>query len=377
MTRPKRILLGQLSCNGDILYATAVAKQIKQDFPGCHLTWAASSLYRPVLDGNPLVDEIWEIPVRTRAEIEPLWPTFAREAYRRKKRGEFDEVFLTQINPDNYRNFDGTVRASIFRGYPRPITVPVTPVLRLFPEEVERVRAFVTGTGFAAAEHRVLFESASTSNQSFVTPEFALETARAVLDNVPSAAFVLSSNIPVQSGDPRILDGSVVRFRENAELTKYCTLLVGCSSGVTWISTSDWATPLPMIQLLKRDTSVFASVLHDAEHFGLPTDGILEMTECPPSRLAECIGTVMRKGFPEAKARFHERIPVRLDFYFFTFIRAQLIAKRPLTILSSVRHVYHRYGWEPFGRFIKERARQIGGRIFRSLRSEDAKPGTV
>ncbi|HTX98465.1 MAG TPA: hypothetical protein VMG09_00455 [Bacteroidota bacterium] len=351
---PSRILLGQLSCNGDILYATTIARQIKKDFPGCHLTWAVASLYRRVLDGNPFVDEIWEIPARSRAEIEPLWPSFAREAKARKKRGEFDEVFLTQVNPDNYRNFDGTVRASIFRGYPRPITVPVTPVMRLFPDEVERVRELVTRTGFCSGEYRVLFEAASTSNQSFITPKFAHETATLVLQRLPGARFILSSDIPVRSDDPRIIDGSVVRFRENAELTRYSSLLVGCSSGITWLSTSDWATPLPMIQLLRRETSVFASVVHDAEHFGLPTEPILEMTECLPSRLAECIVLALSEGLPSAKAKFHERIPVRLNLYFFTFIRAQLIAKRPLTILSSLRHVYRRYGIRPFLRFARD-----------------------
>ncbi len=372
MNTPPRILLGQLSCNGDILYATAVARQIKQDYPGCHLTWAVSSAYRRVLDGNPLVDEVWEIPANSRAEIEPLWPGFAHEAYERKRRGEFDEVFLTQVNPDNYKNFDGTVRASIFRGYPRPITVPVTPVLRLFPEEVERVRDFVTRTGFMSAKYRILFESASTSNQSFVTPDFAIETAKAVLHLVPAAAFVLSSNIRAESSDPRIIDGSVVRFRENAELTKYCTLLVGCSSGVTWISTSDWATPLPMIQLLKRGTSVFASVLHDAEYFGLPTESILEMTDCTPEHLAACIAAALTEGFPAAKARFHERIPVFLDFYFFTFIRAQLIAMRPFTILSSIRHVYRRYGIRPFVRFLKEIVLRLPRLLARSNHSVES-----
>ena len=37
---PKKIILVQLYSNGDCLYATAVARQIKQDFPGSHLTWA-------------------------------------------------------------------------------------------------------------------------------------------------------------------------------------------------------------------------------------------------------------------------------------------------------------------------------------------------
>ncbi len=355
----ERVLLGQLSCNGDILYATAIARQIKEDFPGCHLTWAVASLYRPVLEGNPFVDALWEVPAKSRDDVERLWPEFARMAKERKRRGEFDRIFLTQISPGNYRNFDGTVRASIFRGYPRPVTVPVTPILRLRQEEVDHVREFTARTGFASAQHRVLFESASRSNQSFVTPEFALDTARRVLHQVPDAAFVLSSNIPISSDDRRIIDGSALTLRENAELTKYCSLLVGCSSGITWIATSDWATHLPTIQLLRRSTSVFASVLHDAEYFGLPTESILEMTDCSPAHLADCMTAVFSEGLPAAKKRFHERIPVRLDFYFFTFLRAQLRAMHPLTILSSLRHVYRRYGMKPFVRFVGDRFRRF------------------
>ncbi|MEQ1577992.1 MAG: hypothetical protein ABL894_10090, partial [Hyphomicrobium sp.] len=60
-----RILLGQLGSNGDCLYATTIARQIKKDFPGCHLTWAISSLCTRVLDNNPDVDEVWEVPVQS------------------------------------------------------------------------------------------------------------------------------------------------------------------------------------------------------------------------------------------------------------------------------------------------------------------------
>lgn len=49
----KRILLGQLGSYGDCLYATTVARQIKQDFPGSTLTWAVGSMYADVLDQNP------------------------------------------------------------------------------------------------------------------------------------------------------------------------------------------------------------------------------------------------------------------------------------------------------------------------------------
>ena len=59
----KNIALVHLASNGDILYATAIARQIKEiDFPNCNLTWVVSSSGKKILENNPYVDEIIEIP---------------------------------------------------------------------------------------------------------------------------------------------------------------------------------------------------------------------------------------------------------------------------------------------------------------------------
>ena len=124
-SKKKRVLIGQLGSFGDCLYATAVARQIKNDYPDCHLTWAIGSIYRSILEGNPYIDEIWEFPLSSRNDLLDLWQKFEDEANERKKRGDFDEIFLTQVFPNNLKNFDGTLRSSIFRAYNKPITVPV------------------------------------------------------------------------------------------------------------------------------------------------------------------------------------------------------------------------------------------------------------
>lgn len=363
MTKRTRILLGQLAAMGDCLYATAVARQIKADFPGCHLTWAVSSWCRQVIEENPFVDEIWEVPLHSVRDIHEAWPAFAREARARRRRGEFDRIFLTQIPPANYARFDGTIRASIFRGYGRPITVPVAPVIVLRPEEVAETRRFAAAAGLERRKHRVLFECASTSGQSFVTPAFATEVATRCLREEPDCAFVLSSTVQIRSGDPRIIDGSALRFRHNAELTRSCTLLVGCSSGITWLATSDWAAPLPMIQLLRRETSVFASVAHDAGHFGLPTEHILEMTDPAVENTVNCILTVFRSGFPAARARYHETLDLKLDFYVTVFLRSLVRNFHFLALCGSIRCVVQRYGFSPFIRFgadlIRGRVRRV------------------
>ncbi len=152
-----------------------------------------------------------------------------------------------------------------------------------------------------------------------------IEVSKRVLRNIPDAVVILSSNQKILSDDQRIIDGSDLSLRqENAEMSKYCDLFVGCSSGISWPCTSDWAKPLPMIQVLNRSMSVFASMYHDAEYFGLPTDRIIEMTDSSEERLAECITLCLSGSFHEAQEKYHERIPVELNRYIEKFMRSVL-----------------------------------------------------
>jgi hypothetical protein len=366
MNQPERILLGHLASFGDCLYATAVARQIKQDFPGCHLTWAVGSLYRSAIEENPYVDEVWEISLTDRSQIVPMWRTFVRMARERIRKGDFTKAFFTQVAPDNYQNFDGTVRSSVFRGYPGPITVPVNPVMHLRPEEIDTVRRFADAYTLGRWRHVVLFECASASGQSFVTPGYAFDAARIVVENVADSTVILSSNTRIATSHERIIDGSILSIRENAELSKYCTLLVGCSSGISWICTSDWAKPLPTIQVLRGVTSVFASMVCDAEYFRLPTSHIIEMTDSSREHLAACIISTLREPFSDVRAKFHQRIPVKLNFYFSTFFISILKQRQPVKAFRSVVHVWHRFGWHPFLEYFSDQFRSHGIARFRN-----------
>jgi hypothetical protein len=312
-----RILLGHLVSNGDCLFATTVARQIKADFPGCHLTWAIGSTCRAILAGNPDVDEVWEIalPGSPPRDFLEHWALFRAAAAARIARGEFDRAFYTQIVPDNEQLYDGMIRSTTLRGYRRPITVPLTPVLRLSSQEVERVRRYAEERGLPGCPRVVLFEFAPRSGQSDVTPELALELAREMVTQTPDARVILSSNLPVASGHPRIFDASGLSLRENAALTHYCTLLVGCSSGITWISTSEAAKPLPLVQLLKQDALWFNSVRRDFQHWGWPVDTIIEIEDGHAGRVPDCVRAIFSEGFATARTRFHEDIPANFRAY--------------------------------------------------------------
>ncbi len=292
---------------------------------------------RSILDENPHVDEVWEIPLTSIAEVAEVWPRFEREALERKNRGDFDEVFFTQIAPSNLHNYIGTIRSSILRAYPHPITVPVSPVVRLRADEIENVRLFAETHHLSDKTHVILFECSPKSGQSLVNPDFAIKVAQALIEKIPDVCVILSSNETVCTGNDRIVDASVLTLRENAELTKYCTLFIGCSSGISWLCTSDWAKPLPMIQLIKTDTIWFASVACDHEQIGLSTASIIEMSDYPADKVCQCVVTVLQDGFSTARRQFHEEI--KLSFDYFKAIQDHLLDQNKFE--NALSFLYH------------------------------------
>lgn len=334
---------------GDCLYATAIARQIKQDYPDCHLTWAISSLYRTIIDGNPFVDEIWEIPQSNVNNMSETWYLFQQEAMTKKRIGEYDEVFFTQVHPANFHNYDGTGRSSLFRGYPHPLTVSIQPVIRLYDTEVQNVKRFAAENHIEPQDSVVLFECSSTSGQSYVTPEFALQTVQWTAQKNNHIKFVLSSDKCISQQLPNIIDGSVLTFRENAELTHYCTLLVGCSSGISWLATSDWAKPIPQIQLLKKTTRMYASMLNDAKYFHLPTDHIIELVDAPPEHVSKILLCSFENGFDVARKQFQQEIPLKYDFYFSQIDYELLSKKMHLQAAQAIETAFVRYQYDKNG----------------------------
>jgi hypothetical protein len=343
ISHPK-ILLGHLGSFGDCLYATTVARQIKFDFPECHLTWGIGSIYASILDNNPYVDAIWEYSINTREELLTQWDAFKIESERKHYCGEFDEVFFTQVFPSNLRYFDGTLRSSIFRAYPVPITVPVEPVLLLSENEIQRVNEFATKHALGSSQHVILFECDPASGQSGLGVESAVALSEKLLTIHPELKVIMSSKTKIDRHSDRLIDGSCLSFRENAELMNHCSLLVGTSSGISWLSTSNWTKTLPCIQVLNFNMSVYASMTHDHEYFGLPTGHIIEIPDRHFDQVEKCVSMVIQEGFLEAKATYNCKVPVDFGFYFDS-LRFHAIRKRDIpALISSIRFTIQRYG---------------------------------
>ena len=340
-----RILLGQLGANGDCLYATILARQLRKDYPNSRIVWAISSQCVGLLANNPDIDEIWEVPISDWAEHELMWRVFEREAVRRYIRREFDHVLLSQIWPNNFQNFDGTVRPSILRSYGRPITVPIQNIIRLTEEEIGRVERFVKEQHLGDFEHRIVFECSSKSGQSFVTPDIAQNVVEHLYKLLPNATVIFSTHLPMTLEDKRSRYAGNLSLREIAHLTHHCSLFVGSAAGGTVAASSTAAKPVPMMQLLSSSASVLGSFAYDFEYFGITDRRVLEMTNEAPDMIATCIAMICREGIGAAMDRFGGRIPVRFDQYFYSIDLCLIRQHRYLDACRSLMITADRWGW--------------------------------
>jgi ADP-heptose:LPS heptosyltransferase len=311
MMEQKRILIVQLAALGDCLYVTALARQIKHDYPGCHLTWAISNRCSQVIQNNPYIDDIWEVFIEKMSDAAgDAWEETKKKAIEKKENGFYDHVFFTQICPDNFYNYDGTIRSTIFRSYPNPITVPVAPVIVLKNYEIENVDFFVKRFDLEKFKHVILFESSPGSNQSQVNNEFAYKISKKIVEKFEDSVIIITSHQKINSSHERIIDASSLTFRENAELSKYCNLLLGCSSGITWLLTSTWAKKIPTIQILKKRAVLyeFASVSYDLKFWGQQTDHIIEITKFEEGYIFDCVSMALTEGIERTREKYNENL---------------------------------------------------------------------
>lgn len=320
---PERVLLGQLNSYGDCLLATTVARQIKHDFPGSHLTWAIGSPYRSVLQGNPHVDEVWEWPISGPGQVADTWKAFETAAVESLRSGKYDRAYLTQVSPANLHHYDGTIRHAIFRAYPFPITVPVAPVIRLTEAELARVQHFAESHHLHEFQHVILFEAEPQSGQSPLDLKMAKSCASTLVREMGNAVALISSAKPVESGHDRIIDASELTFRENAELCRYCTLLVGGSSGISWLSTSEWTGKIATVQLADSGAIWSNPMSIDFGKSGLDSSLLIEIADGTEEQLQNCVSDIISMGFEDAKARHHR--PVESNYEGYPVIMSELL----------------------------------------------------
>lgn len=300
---PDKILLVQLYSNGDCLYATAVARQIKKDFPQCVLTWAISIVCKNIILNNPYVDEIMVIDSVAKND-EKAFRKFLFSVHQSKS---WNTIIVTQISGKNQAHYDGCIRSAIFRGYQFPLKGNVQPVLRLTTNENQNVVNFAQLHHLSNYRKVVLFEFAPLSGQSALTPAQAMEIAERLI--LMNAAVILSSANKITHLNPAIIDGSNLSIRETAGLTHFCSFLIGCSSGITWLSTSDAGKRLPMVQLLNPRANWINPISRDFSRFEIDDTGLIELYNFNTESVIECVNEAL-VDFEGTKRKYHQQLPL-------------------------------------------------------------------
>jgi ADP-heptose:LPS heptosyltransferase len=306
-----KILLVQLYSNGDCLYVTTVARQIKKDFPDCHLTWAIAAFCKDIIKHNPYVDDVLVVNEVPKNNVS-AFRKFRKKIFQQQKAGLWDKVIITSNVFNNQALYDGTIRGMILRAYPGKINVPFQPVLVLSQEEKSRVADFASKHRLAAYKNVILWEYAPQSGQSLLDFPMVKRVAEK-LTSKGDTCVILSAANSFEASE-KIIDASVLSVRENAELSQYCNLLIGSSSGITWLCTSSAGKLLPMVQLLNPKSPFLNAPSVDFNRYGIPTNQLIELIQYDEQKILYCVQAVLKDGVAAAKERYHQKIPT----YFIT-----------------------------------------------------------
>lgn len=355
---PKKILIILLNSNGDCLYGTVIAKQLKKiDYPGCHLTWAVNKKCKQSIENNPWIDVIWEIDTKkTITDIEE-WNSILILANEKKKRGDFDDIFCLQIQGDNILKFDGGIRSTIYKNYPHPISIFQQPEIYLHPEEIDRVAEFASKYNLSQYKHVVLIECGPESFTSNLHPKNILPILEELIQMHKDIGFILSSNKKINYSHNQIIDGSELSFRENAELTKYCHLFVGCSSGITWLTTTQWAKVLPKVILTNPKDFYSSSFIHDQRYADLTTENVIEIQtgKNDLKTIKETISLFTENKFFKAKELYHREFVLKNYKFVYRICKGLIMRGKLFAPINAFRNVCSRNGfsWKGLGFLLK------------------------
>jgi hypothetical protein len=306
--RPAKVLIAQLAATGDCLFVTTIAKQIKEyDFPGCHLTWLIGSKYSMVLNNNHYIDEIIEVPLNDSSQIFVERNKLIDHIALLNINQIFDNVFITDFAEFNYENWFGTLRSALFRNYPYKLKIPPDPIIYLTDVETTRVNTFCFKHDISKSTFNILFECGPLSGQSNIDLSIAKTIAEKLVDSVENIKVILSSHQSFVTKKTDVVDASVLTWRENAELANYCDLVVGCSSGISWLCTSNWTKPVQMIQCVDPDYmqgKLSASMRDDFRYFGKDTTNLIELHNPSNYILEKCIMLTYQKRFQFARRKY-------------------------------------------------------------------------
>jgi ADP-heptose:LPS heptosyltransferase len=303
-----KIAILLLNNNGDILYATPIAKQIKeQDFPNAHLTWIVSRQCADILRNNHFIDNLEIVDLQNINEIyQSRWIEIKSIYTQKLKNGEYDKLFVLQPFDQNFLHYKTSIRQMILDSYTKSLNVSLKPIISLTAKEKENVVSFIKRNKISDFTNRILFEFSPSSGQTNISLSDALNIASQIVNKIESTCVILSSKLDYVIAENNIFNAKDLTFKENAELINNCTLLIGCSSGISWLGTSEYCKLLPTVQFLNSNAPWFNSMKADFEGNGFNSDHVLELYHFDRQLILEAVLYSIKYGFPKAKQKYDQ-----------------------------------------------------------------------
>lgn len=328
---------------GDILYATPIAKQIKEkDFPGCVLTWIVSRQCSSLLENNPFVDKLEIEEFKNIHEVYgPRWEVIENQYLDKVKEGVYDRLFILQPIRSNLRRYKICIRQMILDAYPISLKGSLKGILSLTDSQRDNVSEFIRKNKIENYKNRILFEFAPSSGQSSLSTDVLLKIAEKLTLENESTCVILTSKLELVLNASGLFNAHTISFKENAELINYCNLLVGCSSGISWLSASTWCKPINTIQFISNSVPWFNSLKNDFNYSHIPSDNLIELYKFSGESLFETIDFTLKNNFTEAKRKFDQELPSNFNDGTLRTVADQLAEKSPKDfILFFTRNFY-------------------------------------
>lgn len=226
----------QLASWGDTFISTCLPRAVREQAPGCSVTFYVSSACASAVTNNPDIDELVVLPA-TKAEAFAMWDDVYRQAKGRHKvvvqpwAGKRPVSEWKLIKSRERRNFIWSASRCIqelglkFKGPAQNYIYPTA-------EEQQRVRELLTRLG---PMPKVLMEFEAFSKQTQLTVDWLPKILRTIEKRIGQVQFLLSAgNIP---GDllkcNNVIPLNDYTLREVALLPDYCKAFFGVSSGTS------------------------------------------------------------------------------------------------------------------------------------------------
>ena len=246
-----KILLVNFGAYGDILNSTPIAKHYKLSIPNCHITWMTLEKYKSVLLNNPFIDKIIVTKEYSLPSLSNC-PSYVQTNFLLKNnilKLDYNKIFFvapydwTLTNPNLFKVSDHTL-IDIIKTKLTDInnfTCEFIPVLRLSDEEINEAKKFYN---MLFGNKKILVEHENFSNQSSFN-ELYIHALCECINNKNYDLIFSGKQEPKYMKELQKkyninfynYSGS---FVSNAELYNLCDVFIGCSSGLTCLTHSDY-----------------------------------------------------------------------------------------------------------------------------------------